>query len=62
MTRPLRLLPKAHLHLHMTGAMRHPTLVELARAHRVQLPAALAGDWPVRLAEVDIPVRDVVTG
>jgi adenosine deaminase len=53
MTRPLRSLPKAHLHLHLTGAMRHATLVELARAHRVQLPAALAGDWPVRLAEGD---------
>ena len=31
MTRPLRSLPKAHLHLHLTGAMRHSTLVELAR-------------------------------
>ena len=51
MTRPLRPLPKAHLLLHLTGAMRHATLVELARAHRVRLPAALAGDWPVRLAE-----------
>jgi len=48
--RPLRSLPKAHLHLHLTGAMRHATLVELAATHRVQLPAALAGgDWPVRL-------------
>jgi adenosine deaminase len=49
MERPLRSLPKAHLHLHLTGAMRHSTLVELAREHQVQLPAALAGDWPVRL-------------
>ena len=30
MERPLRSLPKAHLHLHLTGAMRHATLVELA--------------------------------
>ena len=51
MERPLRSLPKAHLHLHMTGAMRHATLVELARVNRVQLPGALAGQWPVRLAE-----------
>ncbi len=51
MARPLRALPKAHLHLHLTGAMRHTTLVELAREHRVQLPAALADDWPLRLAE-----------
>ena len=51
MERPLRSQPKAHLHLHMTGAMRHATLVELARVNRVQLPGALAGQWPVRLAE-----------
>jgi adenosine deaminase len=34
MTRPLDQLPKAHLHLHLTGAMRHSTLVELARRQR----------------------------
>ncbi|HEY3734515.1 MAG TPA: adenosine deaminase [Streptosporangiaceae bacterium] len=51
MARPLRLLPKAHLHLHLTGAMRHATLMELAAAHRVHLPAGLAGDWPLRLTE-----------
>jgi adenosine deaminase len=28
----LRTLPKAHLHLHLTGGMRHSTLVELALA------------------------------
>ena len=28
--RPLAALPKAHLHLHLTGAMRHGTLVDLA--------------------------------
>jgi len=27
MARPLAALPKAHLHLHFTGAMRHTTLV-----------------------------------
>ena len=30
--RDLDALPKAHLHLHFTGAMRLPTLVELADA------------------------------
>ena len=30
MTHDLTALPKAHLHLHLTGAMRHSTLVELA--------------------------------
>lgn len=44
-------LPKAHLHLHMTGGMRHQTLVELASAHGIQLPERLvdevADDWRV---------------
>jgi adenosine deaminase len=30
--------------------MRHATLVDLAREHGVQLPPALAGDWPLRMA------------
>ena len=30
MARSLSALPKAHLHLHLTGSMRHPTLVELS--------------------------------
>jgi adenosine deaminase len=50
MSRPLRSLPKAHLHLHLTGAMRHTTLIDLAARHRVHLPAALVDDWPLRLA------------
>src|SRR5580700_7790859 len=51
--RPLRLLPKAHLHLHFTGAMRHATLVELARTHGVRLPPALTEDWPPKLSGAD---------
>jgi adenosine deaminase len=46
-------LPKAHLHLHLTGAMRHSTMVELARAHGVALPSALTEEWPPRLAATD---------
>jgi adenosine deaminase len=53
MARPLAALPKAHLHLHFTGAMRHATLVELAREHGVVLPAALAENWPPRLSGTD---------
>ena len=53
MARPLDELPKAHLHLHLTGAMRHSTLVELARAHHVHLPAALVEEWPPKLSGAD---------
>jgi adenosine deaminase len=53
MPRPLDTLPKAHLHLHFTGSMRHPTLAELAGRHRVHLPEALAGAWPPRLSGTD---------
>src|ERR1039458_4481996 len=48
MARPLDQLPKAHLHLHLTGSMRHATLVELARQHRAGLPEALVADWAPR--------------
>jgi adenosine deaminase len=53
MTHELTALPKAHLHLHLTGAMRHSTLVELARTHRVSLPPALTQDWPPQLSAAD---------
>src|ERR1700739_1232759 len=46
-------LPKAHLHLHLTGAMRHSTMIELARAHRVSLPVALTEEWPPQLSTAD---------
>ena len=53
MPRPLHTLPKAHLHLHFTGSMRHSTLIELAREHGVHLPDALVEDWPPRLRATD---------
>jgi len=53
MARALATLPKAHLHLHFTGSMRHPTLVELARERGVNLPEALAAAWPPRLRGTD---------
>ena len=53
MTRPLAALPKAHLHLHFTGAMRHTTLVELAACYGVHLPEALAAGWPPQLSGTD---------
>jgi adenosine deaminase len=51
--RPLAALPKAHLHLHFTGSMRHSTLVALARERGVHLPEALAAAWPPRLKGTD---------
>ena len=53
MARPLAALPKAHLHLHFTGAMRHATLVDLATRHGVHLPDALRADWPPQLSAAD---------
>jgi adenosine deaminase len=53
MARPLEALPKAHLHLHLTGAMRHSTLVDLAHARGVHLPSALVEDWPPKLSGAD---------
>lgn len=51
--RPIELLPKAHLHLHFTGSMRHGTLVELAQERGVHLPHALVEEWPPRLRATD---------
>ena len=39
--RDLATLPKAHLHLHFTGAMRPATMVDMARAQGVRLPPHL---------------------
>jgi adenosine deaminase len=38
-TRPLFELPKAHLHIHLEGAMRPATLAELAETYGVAVPA-----------------------
>ncbi|QBI55982.1 adenosine deaminase [Streptomonospora litoralis] len=53
MARPISRLPKAHLHQHFTGSMRHATLVDLAQRYGVHLPHALATDWPPRLRATD---------
>ncbi|MEO3799213.1 adenosine deaminase [Nonomuraea sp. B1E8] len=53
MPRPLHALPKAHLHLHFTGSMRHSTLIELAREQGLHLPDALEQDWPPKLRATD---------
>ncbi len=46
-------LPKAHLHLHFTGSLRHSTLVELAARDGIVLPDALVEDWPPQLSAAD---------
>lgn len=46
-------LPKAHLHLHFTGAMRHATLLEFAERDGIRLPSALVEDWPPQLTAAD---------
>ena len=51
--RELRSLPKAHLHLHFTGSMRHATLLELATRDGINLPDALVEDWPPTLSAAD---------
>ena len=51
--RDLQALPKAHLHLHFTGSMRHTTLVELATRDGIVLPDALVEDWPPQLSAAD---------
>ncbi|MGO1560694.1 MAG: adenosine deaminase [Actinomycetaceae bacterium] len=47
--RDLRLLPKAHLHLHFTGSMRIRTLIELAAEQGVRLPPGLTDDVALRV-------------
>jgi adenosine deaminase len=51
--RDLRALPKAHLHLHFTGSMRHPTLLELAERAGTALPDSLVSEWPPVLSAAD---------
>jgi adenosine deaminase len=51
--RQVERLPKAHLHLHFTGSMRHATLLELAERDGIVLPDALVEDWPPRLSAAD---------
>jgi adenosine deaminase len=53
MRHDLSALPKAHLHLHLTGAMRHSTMIELAGQHGVSLPPALTEEWPPELSTAD---------
>ncbi len=48
--RDVRLLPKAHLHLHFTGSMRPSTLHELADKHGIRLPVVLRDQQLVRLS------------
>jgi adenosine deaminase len=51
--RSLRELPKAHLHLHFTGSMRHTTLLELAERDGIRLPDQLVSQWPPKLSAAD---------
>lgn len=51
--RDLRSLPKAHLHLHFTGSMRHDTLLELAEREGIALPDSLVSQWPPLLSAAD---------
>lgn len=49
----LAALPKAHLHMHFTGSMRHGTLLELAERDGITLPDSLVGQWPPELSAAD---------
>jgi adenosine deaminase len=51
--RDLLKLPKAHLHLHFTGSMRHATLLELATRDGIALPDQLVEEWPPTLSAAD---------
>ena len=52
--RDLTLLPKAHLHLHLTGGMRPATLLDLAQEQGRTLPPELLDPFGAR---VDVTVR-----
>jgi adenosine deaminase len=55
--RDLGALPKANLHLHLTGAMRPATLVELAARSGLRVPAPLHGvghEWDAFQSRYDI--------
>ena len=43
MPRDLKLLPKAHLHIHLEGAMRRSTLVELCTKYSIPEPPDTRG-------------------
>ncbi|ANC31212.1 Aminodeoxyfutalosine deaminase [Isoptericola dokdonensis DS-3] len=47
--RDLASLPKAHLHLHFTGSLRVPSLVEMSARHGIRLPAAITDGDPLRV-------------
>lgn len=47
--RELLQLPKAHLHLHFTGAMRPATLMELAEKAHLRLPGFMGTGDPLRV-------------
>ena len=51
--RDLSALPKAHLHLHFTGSMRHLTLLALAERHGLRLPDQLRSPEPLELEATD---------
>ena len=51
--RAVSTLPKAHLHLHFTGSMRHSTLIELAERDGIRLPSSLTDEWPPELSTMD---------
>jgi adenosine deaminase len=51
--RDIHELPKAHLHLHFTGSMRHATLLELAERDGIALPDQLVEEWPPTLSAAD---------
>jgi len=51
--RSLAALPKAHLHLHFTGSMRHTTVLDLALEGGVVLPDSLTDEWPPQLSAAD---------